>query len=92
MIGDWTLQEAIVSAQYPDRDVTVEYAFTADGQLGSLTAKNAVTGDQTTRDIYGTAVGDASPEVFRNDLLRAEIYPDSDDSAPREHGARGAPR
>ena len=63
--------------------MTVEYAFTADGQLGTLTAKNAVTGDQTTRYIYGTAVGDASPAVFRNDLLRAEIYPDSDDTVTR---------
>ena len=37
------------------------------------------TGDQTTTYVYGTSTGGITPAVYRNDLLRAEIYPDSDD-------------
>jgi hypothetical protein len=51
-----------------------------DGQLTTLTAKNPTTGDQVTKYVYGTDVGGITPLVYRNDLLRAEIYPDSDDT------------
>ena len=63
----------------PDEDVTVERTYNIDGLLLTLTAKNGATGDQTTQYVYGTATGGFSPVVYRNDLLRAEIYPDSDD-------------
>ncbi|MCL2745303.1 MAG: hypothetical protein FWE67_15785, partial [Planctomycetaceae bacterium] len=36
-----------------DEDVTVEMTYQPSGQIASLTAKNAATGDQITRYIYG---------------------------------------
>ncbi len=62
-----------------DEDVTVETVYTIDGAVSTLTAKNSTTNDQVTRYIYGTSVGGISPLIYRNDLLRAVIYPDSDD-------------
>ena len=41
----------------------------------TLTAKNPTTGDQVTTYVYGTATGGITPEIYRNDVLRAEIYP-----------------
>jgi RHS repeat-associated protein len=35
---------------------------------------------QTTTYVYGTTANQATPPVFRNDILIAEIYPDSDDT------------
>jgi RHS repeat-associated protein len=72
-----------------DEDVTVEMAYNADGQVTTLTAKNPTTGDQITKYVYGTAVGGITPEVYRNDLLRSEIYPDSDDTTSLGNGADG---
>jgi len=63
----------------PDEDVTVETAYNADGQVLTLTARNPSTGDQVTRYVYGATLSDSS--IARADLLRAEIYPDSDDTA-----------
>ncbi|MCA9456856.1 MAG: hypothetical protein KC587_09345, partial [Nitrospira sp.] len=54
-----------------------EYAYTADGQLERLTLVNDVTGNQVTRWVYGTTLDDS--EIARADLLRAKIYPMSDD-------------
>ena len=74
----------------PDEDVTVETTYTPDGQIGTLTAKNSVTGDQTTTFVYGTDKGGIAPLIYRNDLLRAVIYPDSDDVAdPLGNGPDG---
>ncbi len=74
----------------PDEDVTVETAYNADGQVLTLTAKNPTTGDQTTSYVYGSDKGGITPQIYRNDLLRAEIYPDSDDVAdPLGNGADG---
>jgi RHS repeat-associated protein len=42
------------------------------------TAKNPTTGDQITRYAYGTAKAWQMPLIYRNDMLVAEIYPDSD--------------
>ena len=79
-------QDGEVDGDYPDEDVTVEMTYTADGQILTLTAKNPSTGDQTTRYVYGTTLADS--DVARCDLLRAEIYPDSDDVAdPLGNGA-----
>ena len=72
-----------------DEDVTVEMAYNADGQVTTLTAKNPTTGDQITKYVYGTATGGITPEAYRNDLLRAEIYPDSDDTTSLGSGADG---
>lgn len=72
-------QDGVVNASYPDEDVTVATVYTADGQIATLTAKNPATGDQVTTYIYGTTLSDS--DIARNDLLRAEIYPDSDDVA-----------
>lgn len=73
---------------FSDEDVTVEMTYNADGQLLTLTAKNPTTGNQVTRYVYGTTFDDSG--VARADLLRAEIYPDSDDTAdPRGNGSDG---
>jgi len=57
---------------------TTLFSYTLDGKLQYLTAKNAVTGDQTTKFVYGTTLADSG--VARSDLLRGKIYPDSSDS------------
>jgi RHS repeat-associated protein len=45
---------------------------------------------QTTRYVYGTTANQSTPAVFRNDVLVAEIYPDSDDTpTPLGNGADG---
>ncbi|HIC89127.1 MAG TPA: hypothetical protein EYP04_06965, partial [Anaerolineae bacterium] len=41
--------------------------------------RNPTTGDQVTTYVYGTPL--AASAVARADALRAEIYPDSDDTA-----------
>ena len=61
----------------PDHNVTVLTTYTPDGQLATYTAVNPTTGNQTTHYVYGTTLSDSG--VARNDLLRAVIYPDSDD-------------
>ena len=63
----------------PAQDVTVRYSYTPDGQIATLTAVNPATGDQVTQYVYGSTLCDAL--VARRDLLRAEIYPDSDNTA-----------
>lgn len=64
-----------------DQNVMVETWHNADGLVLTMTARNPVTGDQTTRYQYGTTLDDSA--VARNDLLVAEIYPDSVDAADR---------
>ncbi len=81
-------QDGSVNGDYPDEDVTVEMTYSADGQIVTLTAKNPSTGDQTTEYVYGTTLSESL--VARSDLLRAEIYPDSDDvSDPLGDGTDG---
>ncbi|MEZ6099347.1 MAG: hypothetical protein R3E01_10270 [Pirellulaceae bacterium] len=63
-----------------DEDITVETTYTVDGKVATLTAKQkSSSDDQVTTYVYGTATGGITPVIYRNDLLRAEIYPDSDD-------------
>ena len=64
-----------------DQNIIVEMSYNADSQMLTLTAKNPVTGDQTTRYQYGTTIADSA--VVRNDLRVAEIYPDAADSTDR---------
>ena len=45
--------------------------------VATLTAKNPTTGDQITRYVYGGGKAWLASQVYRNDLLAAEIYPDS---------------
>jgi RHS repeat-associated protein len=72
-----------------DADVTVERTYNSNGTLATRTAKNPTTGDQITRYVYGTAVGGITPSVYRNDLLRAEVFPDSDDTTSLGNGTDG---
>ncbi|WP_428307945.1 RHS repeat domain-containing protein [Lacipirellula sp.] len=64
-----------------DQNVAIDTSYGPAGRVATLTAlqKNS-SDDQVTHYVYGTDQGDGTPEVYRNDLLRAEIYADSDDS------------
>ena len=73
-----------------DQDVTIEKTYSSDDQILTLTAKAPTTGDQVTKYVYGTDQGGIAPAVYRNDLLRAKIYPDSDDAGfPLGNGSDG---
>src|SRR5690606_16582950 len=61
-----------------DSDRTIEYGYHASGQLELLTLKNDETGDQVTRWLFGTTL--AQSGVATGHLLRAKIYPGSDDA------------
>jgi YD repeat-containing protein len=58
-----------------DENVTVETAYNADGNVSSITVKNASTGDQVTQYVYGTTLSDSA--IASSALKRKEIYPDS---------------
>ena len=65
-------------------NVTTLTSYTPDGNIATLTAKNPVTGDQTTRYLYGTTLGSGGAgesAIARSDLLVAILYPDAADSA-----------
>lgn len=71
-----------------DVNVTVRTAYNADGNVSRITAVNSITGDQTTRYVYGTTLSDSG--IASSLLKRAEIYPDSDDVAdPLGNGTDG---
>jgi RHS repeat-associated protein len=77
-----------------DTNATVSYVFDSSGRLSKQTALNpkgtgAGVQSQTTTYAYGTIANQSSPAVFRNDVLVAEIYPDSDDTY-NPAGAAGA--
>ncbi len=86
-----TIQNDVASPSGSDDDVTVEMAYNSDGLLTTLTAKNTTTGDQVTDYVYGTVQGTGAGEsgVARADLLRAVIYPDSDDTTDPGNGNDG---
>jgi len=76
------------SSSDPDANRTSEYAYHADGEIETMTLVNSVTGNQVTTWVYGTTLSDS--EVSRSDLLRAKIYPESDDVAsPLGNGGDG---
>ncbi len=62
-----------------DTNITVHTAYNADGNVSSLTADNASTGNQVTEYVYGTTLSDS--EVASSLLKRKEIYPDSTSSS-----------
>ncbi|MCX6908426.1 MAG: RHS repeat-associated core domain-containing protein [Verrucomicrobia bacterium] len=66
---------------------TTAFTYNADGKLLTLTARNSVTGDQVTRFVYGTTLDDS--DIAGNELLRAKIYPDSDDNDDLTDGNDG---
>jgi len=72
-----------------DEDVTVATTYTVGGQVATYTAHNPDTGNQTTTYVYGSSVGGVTPEIYRSDLLRAVIYPDSDDTTALGDGTDG---
>ena len=57
----------------PDQNQETDYTYNADSRVATLTAKNSVTGDQTTQFVYGTTLADS--DVASNDLLVQKIYP-----------------
>ena len=73
-----TIQNYVEGGTATDQNVTVETAYTADGQTATLTVVNAITTNQVTRYVYGTTLTDS--HIARADLLRGVIYPDSDDT------------
>lgn len=69
-------------------DRTTQYAYTLDGLLKLLTLQNSTTGAQITRWEYGTTLAESG--VASSKLLRAKIFPDSDDASnPFSNGADG---
>ncbi len=62
----------------PAEDVnrTVRFGYHPSGNLETLTLVNDVTGDQTTRWIYGTTLEDSA--IATGHLLRAKVYPGGD--------------
>lgn len=61
-----------------DTNVTVLTSYNPDGNIETLTAVNAATGNQVTTYAYGTTLEDS--EVASSLLKRTEIYPDSVDA------------
>jgi RHS repeat-associated protein len=64
-----------------DTNVTVLTAYNADGNVASITAVNAFTGNQVTQYVYGTTLSDSG--IASSQLKVAEIYPDSVDDDDR---------
>jgi len=54
---------------------TTNWTYTPDNLIATLTAVNAITGNQTTTYAYGTNL--TTSGVARNDLLASVTYPDS---------------
>jgi len=71
------LENYVSGGTASDQNRETDYVYNVDGQVLTLTAKNATTGDQVTRYVYGTTLSDSN--VASNALLRAIIYPDSND-------------
>ena len=64
-----------------DANVTVDTAYNADGNIKSLTARNATTVDQKTDYTYGTTLTDSL--IASSLLKRSETYPDSVDGTDK---------
>ena len=78
-----------VQRGYRSGDISVTPSTPTSGYVGdiyyesytfTITCTNIVpyySAEETETDVYGTGVGDSSPALFSNDLLRAVIYADS---------------
>jgi len=87
------IQNYVSSPTDPDQNLTVETTYNADGLVATLTAKQASSSDdQVTTYVYGSYLGAVveengepvvrfNPGIYREDLLRAVIYPDSTNDA-----------
>lgn len=83
-----TIENYINGVTAADTNKTTEYSYSNDGLLETLCCKNSDTGDQTTRWQYGTTTNDS--DIASSQLLRAKIYPDSDDATnPLDNGTDG---
>ena len=69
------IENVVPGGTAADQNKEMLFAYTADGTLHTLTARNSATGDQVTRWEYGTAREDSG--VASTLLLRAKLYPDS---------------
>ena len=66
----------------PGVNVTTLTSYTPDGNIAGHRG-SPVTGDQSTRFLYGTTLGTGAPgesAIARSDLLVAILYPDTADS------------
>ncbi len=71
-----------------DAPRTTEFVWHASGQLERLILHNPDTGEQVTRWVFGTTLDNSA--IASNRLLRAKIYPESDDRpAPLHDGPDG---
>jgi RHS repeat-associated protein len=82
----WENFDSGKDATHLDANRLTEYAYHISGKLNTLTAWNrrveggvAVIEEQSTRWAYGTTLTDSA--IATGHLLRAKIYPDSDDTA-----------
>lgn len=73
-----TIENYVSGGSGVDQNKTTNFTYNADGNLATLTAVNATTGNQVTTYVYGTTLTDS--DVASSKLLRAVIYPDSSDS------------
>lgn len=73
-----TIENYVSGGTNADQNKTTNFTYNADGNLATLTAVNAATGNQITTYVYGTTLGNS--DVASSLLLRAVIYPDSSDS------------
>lgn len=78
----WTTEPSDPASRPADVNRITATTYTAGGRQATLTAVDpdadgAETDNQVTTYVYGTTLSDS--EVARNGLLRAIIYPDSDD-------------
>ena len=67
-----------------DANRVTEYRYNAEGKLKELIVRDSETGDQVTRWHYGTTLAESG--VASNSLLRAKVYPESDDAGPADDG------
>jgi YD repeat-containing protein len=68
-----------------DANRVTEYRYNVEGRLAELVVRNSETGNQVTRWHYGTTLADSG--VASNSLLRAKVYPESDDEGPGDDGS-----
>ncbi len=73
-----TIENYHSSGSGSDINKTTNFTYNADGNLATLTAINADTGNQVTTYVYGTTL--THSDIASSQLLRAVIYPDSSDS------------
>ena len=69
------IENYVSSGTAADQNRTTWTVYTADGQVSTLTASNADTGNQQTKYDYGTTLADSS--IASSQLLRFVTYPDA---------------